>query len=72
MMKYDETTGMRGIKQIAKSLTLRDDITPEQKEQILEHYTHNYLNRCYPGWMKEPTNDKNNNNSTVPKRNWYL
>jgi hypothetical protein len=69
MVNYDETSGIRGLKQIARSLVVRGELSNEQKDGIFEHHTHNYLNRCYPGWMKEPQHD---DNRRVPKKIWYL
>lgn len=52
MVKFDETSGMRGLKQIHRSLMIRGDITPGEKYEVFEHHVHNYLNRCFPGWVR--------------------
>ena len=50
IMKFDEVSGLRGLKQIWDSLLERD---VENKEEIFEIHASHYLNRCYPGWMKK-------------------
>jgi len=48
-MKFDEVSGIRGLKQIWNSLVERDD---ENKDEIFKKHVNHYLNRCFPGWMK--------------------
>lgn len=50
-MSLDELSGMKGLKQIYKSLETicLDDI---EKETVFSRHTAHYLNRCFPDWMK--------------------
>jgi len=51
MTAFDEDAGIRGLKQIYKSLesTGADE---REKEVTFSRHTAHYLNRCYPDWMK--------------------
>jgi len=48
-MSHDETSGMRGLKQIWKSLEARNN---KNKHEIFEKHTSHYLNRCFQDWIK--------------------
>jgi len=51
-MKYDESSGMRGLKQIWKSLCAR--IKDEWVRDLLfEKHSKHFLNRCFMGWLKK-------------------
>jgi len=50
-MHLDEYHGLRGLKQIYRSLQTRM-IEKEEAECILERHTQHYLNRCFPDWIR--------------------
>ena len=50
-MTLDDVSGMKGLKQIYKSLVARS-IKKEDKDNIFEKHSAHFLNRCFPGWMK--------------------
>ena len=50
-MKHDEVSGMRGLKQIWKSLNAR--IKDErERETVFAQHTKHFLDRCFMGWLK--------------------
>jgi hypothetical protein len=50
-MNLDALSGMRGLKQIYKSLVARG-IKEEDRDTIFEKHSAHFLNRCFSGWMK--------------------
>jgi hypothetical protein len=50
-MKLDALAGMKGLRQIYKSLVARG-INKEEQDEIFEKHSAHFLNRCFSGWMK--------------------
>ena len=50
-MRFDELSGMRGLKQIWHSLKTRK-IEKKEADMIFERHSKHYLNRCFSDWMK--------------------
>lgn len=50
-VSMNEVSGMRGLKQIYRSL-MRNNIDDMEKEEVFIRHTHHFLNRCFPNWMK--------------------
>jgi len=50
-MKLDEVSGMRGLKQIYKSLEATGHDLWE-KEKVFSRHSAHFLNRCFPDWKK--------------------
>lgn len=50
-MRLDELSGMKGLRQIYKSLVARG-IKKKERDIIFEKHSAHFLNRCFSGWMK--------------------
>lgn len=52
-MRYDETAGIRGLKQLWKAISAGR--TPEkipEAEELFGRYTKKYIDRCHLDWIR--------------------
>ena len=50
-MRLDEVSGIRGLKQIYKSLHARK-IEAWKRDEVFERHSAHFLTRCFPDWLK--------------------
>jgi hypothetical protein len=54
-MRLDEVSGMRGVKQIWRSLVARkgkDKHVDDCIDEIFERHSEHFLDRCFPDWIR--------------------
>jgi len=49
-MNLNELSGIRGLKQIWKSLSTNKK--EKEKDKVFARHSHHFLNRCFRDWMK--------------------